>query len=1007
MTPFDFKTTLVTETSVKMRWNESAKSIILASISRYRVESRKSGSTWETKSSHINALAYTVSGLEECTTYQFRVSAYGDGSIAAARWSRPSNSISATTTCPPMIEVTIETSGGRVDGGARVPLDANVSARGVGALTYSWSGSGSFDNSSALDTTWMAPEAQSTDRSYTLTITVSYGNLSDSDSVTFTVQGEGDGTTSTPTVSFSTSAYSVDEGATSTINLRLSRASGQSLDIPITVSNGTAESGDYSVSGLSGGKLRFDSGDTSETFAIKAEQDTGCEDETVNLAFGTLPAGVGQGSPSTSRLTITDDDDCPTPTPAIAISGLTAFIGPEGSDSFTVTASNLLSTKTYSIQVTAHGHNVWFDRECSATSQDFNVGERSVSFAASLTLYTCADSTGLDIVSAILTDGAQRWRKNQEVAVLGKPAISASPRTGATIRLLPYNLASSDLYYKATLLKDGNPVAGQVARLPVATGIIAENDYFTPTAPGVYAVGIQACQDEQLTNCSSRIDSNSLTKLAAPDNLTISPLPSRQARLSWDRVGNREDYVVLRVSPPPAIGELESAFLVGDPYSTQDLSLDSVMSQPREVKYTVYASGNANEFLAGVRSPEITLIDNPIIRIDGNSKSVTTGPPSLRGHATLRWSKVSGVTAYTIRYRRLPGDHSRLNWRPQEGTTWQEITLNPNDIATDPEAGSRYMHPITGLELNSIYAVQLNYTKGSSEFFSVRDAYIWPAKDFPGEPGRLTGEPDHSGRVATYPFFGHWPDKTYTYSICANTFPPDSSAQWQGLVEDAAGQWESTTGLVQVQRNSNCVVDGDDQMSLVESLRNGVNEIFMYDFEDLKNAANFGNMPEEFLGCATNASTTACNIREFTGKPKWGHGPYARVPLQDGDIDIVINIDVDNRVKDVNNAKWTLQIPDSVRFNACGAKMGLRERQKHQVYVIMVHEIGHAFGLAGDIVPSGVSDQIAYETHHPGLPPTMALMAYDSNRPGPYIYQCSPHPFDILAINALYQAVGE
>ena len=33
-------------------------------------------------------------------------------------------------------------------------------------------------------------------------------------------------------------------------------------------------------------------------------------------------------------------------------------------------------------------------------------------------------------------------------------------------------------------------------------------------------------------------------------------------------------------------------------------------------------------------------------------------------------------------------------------------------------------------------------------------------------------------------------------------------------------------------------------------------------------------------------------------------------------------------------------------------------------------------------------------------------MAYDPMRPLNYVYQCSPHPFDILAINALYQGVG-
>ena len=120
----------------------------------------------------------------------------------------------------------------------------------------------------------------------------------------------------TPTVRFGSSSYSVDEGSSATVTVRLSQALSTSVAIPISVTRGTAESGDYTV-GLNNGSITFANGVTQKTFTVTANHESDCDDETVKFAFGALPAGVGKGSPSKATLWIDDDETCPTPTSTV------------------------------------------------------------------------------------------------------------------------------------------------------------------------------------------------------------------------------------------------------------------------------------------------------------------------------------------------------------------------------------------------------------------------------------------------------------------------------------------------------------------------------------------------------------------------------------------------------------------------------------------------------------------------------------------------------------------
>ena len=110
------------------------------------------------------------------------------------------------------------------------------------------------------------------------------------------------------TVSFGQAAYSVREGATISVPVRLSAAhrGGRGITVPVIVSAGsTASADDFSVTG----NVTFGAGQTQQTVSLEASDDALIEGpEIVILAFGPLPPGVTEGNVATTDITINDAD---------------------------------------------------------------------------------------------------------------------------------------------------------------------------------------------------------------------------------------------------------------------------------------------------------------------------------------------------------------------------------------------------------------------------------------------------------------------------------------------------------------------------------------------------------------------------------------------------------------------------------------------------------------------------------------------------------------------------
>lgn len=113
-----------------------------------------------------------------------------------------------------------------------------------------------------------------------------------------------------PAVAFSSNAYQVNEDAgTTTIEVVLSQATGQTVTVHYATSDGTATApDDYTAAS---GTLTFNPGETSKTFTVTIIDDGLAEgDETVNLALSN-PTNAELGAPSTAVLTIVDNDVAP------------------------------------------------------------------------------------------------------------------------------------------------------------------------------------------------------------------------------------------------------------------------------------------------------------------------------------------------------------------------------------------------------------------------------------------------------------------------------------------------------------------------------------------------------------------------------------------------------------------------------------------------------------------------------------------------------------------------
>ena len=438
-------------------------------------------------------------------------------------------------------------------------------------------------------------------------------------------------------------------------------------------------------------------------------------------------------------------------------------------------------------------------------------------------------------------------------------------------------------------------------------------------------------------------------------------------------------------------------------------------------------------------SETIIIIDTPIWSANGAS-------PGNKGQAEVHWTPISdilgsayrvGSTQFRIRqfgeYTTMVNNvkmsypHTSHKWRPEQAGF---VTPSP----TPASSGSDNPYTIDDLDKRDIYAIQYTYKQTAStqiptKVFAARDFYVWPS-------GTAAGNGE---RVGTFPLTQRLNNKTYEYNICENTFAgidADRVKAWFTLIESAAEAWVTATkktateNLVNTKRiYSGCADRIGLANEIAEKVRNSIgsvidpaalvigfvneaefdilrdintSEVIMYNDESgsLQEFRDIGVFPEiaDSIGyvrkCWYRLEKGVLISRDEVNmctRPGYvlGGGPRTS--------DIFIRRSAYESIDDEhpNIARHTapdqLEVPENTaRFNTCLNSAG----GVNSAYSDFLHEVGHALGVGG----GSVAAQNA--AGHPQI--ADSVMNYDG-LVGVREPDCTPHPFDVMALYALHQ----
>ena len=610
---------------------------------------------------------------------------------------------------------------------------------------------------------------------------------------------------------------SLDIGEAGSGTFTVNLAARPTGSVTVSLSSGDARAASVSPSSLSFSTSNWT---RAQTVTVSGVNDADVANEEVEVELEA--SGGGYGDATASVTVNVEDDDA-----SLVLSEDSLDIGEAGSGTFTV---NLAARPTGSVTVSLSSGDA---RAASVSPSSLSFSTSNWTRAQTVTVsgVNDADVRDEEVTVSLSATGGGYGGKTASVTVnvtdgeiqfpvLSEPGLEVDEADRKKI-VATSTLPDPNFYYRVSLLRSEDGVTYEVEpgfeHDPASTTEFEAE--FSPNRPGLYKVELRACRDADRTICAHVESSKHLTKLEAPDNLDVRPLPpdGRQGKagLSWTGDATATMYVVevkwdgqewtapirnFTTSSIVMMAEYDitldeiSGLKVRDQGRDSDFNYDHGLSvAPYAYTFHVRAKGSG-DILDSNDSAPVTIIDTPILSANG------TSPMDGPGEVLVKWRKPGGATGYKIRWRELGADTDG-NLHDSEGKLSETEAqadelwlLDPSSVPADYDDDEDIDDPsidqyrIEGLGLYEIYGVQLNYTTTEGWVFSAQDFYVWPSD-------RPAG---HGETVATYPLKNYLKDATYTYYICDKSFP-SRHGDWIRLINHAMDHWvDATDGLVQM-----------------------------------------------------------------------------------------------------------------------------------------------------------------------------------------------------------------
>ena len=393
---------------------------------------------------------------------------------------------------------------------------------------------------------------------------------------------------------------------------------------------------------------------------------------------GTVTATLRRGSTTVDTDTQYVSVTTPPPDPEISITGLVTQMEEGQSDSFTVSASDLVSSNSYTIRVTTNNSDIGFNSSCSDRQEDVTVPSGRTSYSTTLTLYGC-DTFGGTVTATLRRGSTTVDTDTQYVSVTAPPPDPEISITGLV-----------------TQMEEGQSDSFTVS----ASDLVSSNSYTIRVTTNNSDIGFNSsCSDRQedVTVPSGRTSYSTTFTLEGCD--TFGGTVTATLRRGSTTVDTDTQYVSVTAPPP-------------DP----EISITGLVTQMEEGQsdsFTVSASDlvSSNSYTIRVTTNNSDIGFNSSCSDRREDVTVPSGRTSYSTTFTLEGCDTSGGTV-TATLRR---GSTIVDTATQDVAVGSAPTIEITGLLTDIGDGQSDEFTVSALDLVSSNGYTIQVTTGNSD----------------------------------------------------------------------------------------------------------------------------------------------------------------------------------------------------------------------------------------------------------------------------------------------------